>query len=82
MFDLFAEIVLDKLGGFVRYLYGYGIRKMGLSKSPYYSLHEYIHGSNRPEDEHWDKGYSHAFANRLVGIITLVVLISLIMNFL
>lgn len=72
--NFLGGFIIMRLGGFVRYLYGTFIRKIGLSKSPFYTLHEYIHGSKRPDDEHWDKGGSHEFVNRVVGMITLVVI--------
>jgi hypothetical protein len=68
--NLLSGLIFLRLGGFVRYIYGTAIRKLGLSDAPYYSLKEYIHGSERPEDEHWDKGGTHEFVNRVVGMIS------------
>ena len=72
--NLLGGFLIMRLGGLVRYIYGTLIRKLGLSQSPYYSLREYIHGSERPEDEHWDKGGAHEFVNRVVGTIALVII--------
>jgi hypothetical protein len=62
------------LGGFVRFVYGTLIRKIGLNKDKYYSLKEYIHGSNRLGEDHWDKGTSHEFVNRIIGLISIVII--------
>jgi hypothetical protein len=69
-------------GGLVRYVCGTMIRKMGLSNAPYYTLKEYLNGSERPEDDHWDKGAAHEFVNRVVGIISTVVIIWIISSLL
>ena len=79
--SLFGGFLFNRFGGFVRYLYGTLIRKLGFSKSRYYSLYEYIHGSERPEDKHWDKGGSHEFINRVVGAISAVIICGLILYF-
>lgn len=71
----FGGFLFMRLGGFVRFLYGTLIRKTGLSNSRYYTLSEYIHGSESAEDEHWDKGASHEFVNRVVGIISALLII-------
>jgi hypothetical protein len=68
---ILTGLLLIRLGGFVRFLWGTSMRKLGVSDLPYYSLKEYIHGSERPEAEHWDKGGSHTFVNKIVGMITL-----------
>jgi len=70
--NIIAGFFIMRLGALVRFIYGTLIRKIGLSNSPYYTLHEYINGSERPEDDHWDKDASHEFVNRVVGMITLV----------
>lgn len=72
--DLFASFILVPIGGFMRYLWGFVLRKLNLSNAPYYSLKEYIFGSNRKEDEDWDKGNSHEFVNKVIGLITLIAL--------
>ena len=51
-----------------------------LSKSRYFSLKEYIYGSEQPDDSHWDKGASHEFVNRVVGMIALVFICLLIIK--
>jgi len=63
--------LLIRIGGFVRFVYGTLMRKIGLRRAPYYSLREYIHGSERPGDEDWDNGYSHEFINKIIGLVTL-----------
>jgi ACT domain-containing protein len=68
-----------RFGGLVRFIYGTLIRKLGISKAPYYSLKEYIHGSERPEDDHWDKGSSHLLVNKVVGMISIVLIIFVIL---
>jgi hypothetical protein len=50
----------------------------GFSKAPNYSLREYIHGSERPEDDHWERGASHEFVNRIVGAVSIFIFIILI----
>ena len=77
--NLLSGFLFMRLGGFVRFIYGTTIRKFGLSDSPYYSLKEYIHGSERPEDEHWDKGGAHEFINRVVGVISATIILFSIM---
>jgi hypothetical protein len=72
--NILGGFLFMRLGGFVRFIYGTAIRKLGISNSPYYSLKEYIHGSERPEDDHWDKGASHQFVNRVVGLVSAVII--------
>ena len=79
--NLLIGPLLVRLGGFVRYIYGTIIRKVGFSQSRYYSLREYIHGSENLKDEHWEKGASHEFVNRVVGILALVTICLLIIYF-
>ena len=76
--NLFGGFFISRLGGYVRYLYGTLMRDIGITKSPPYSLHEYLHGSNRPDDDHWDKGTSHEFVNRIVGTISIFIICFLI----
>lgn len=78
--NFLGGFLIMRLGGLVRFIYGTLIRKVGLSQSQYYTLREYIHGSERPNDEHWDKGGSHEFVNRVVGMITLVVICYIILH--
>jgi hypothetical protein len=77
---LLGGFLFQYFGGTVRFLCGITLRWLGLSKDPHYTLREYIHGSERDEDDHWEKGGSHVFVNRVVGMIAFGVLIWLIVR--
>jgi len=79
--NLFGGFLFSRVGAFMRYIYGTISRDLGFNKKHKYTLHEYIHGSERPDDNHWDKGDSHEFVNRIVGTITVVALIWLIIHY-
>jgi hypothetical protein len=72
--------MLNSVGGFIRFTYGYCIRKIGLSKSRYYLLREYINGPDNTDDIVWDR-YGQVFINKLVGMISIVAICWIILYF-
>ena len=70
------KIIFEFIGAFFRFLYGTLIRKLGISKSPYYSFFEYLSGSKKKKDDHWDKNQGIiASINVVVGVIILLIII-------
>lgn len=70
------ELIFEFIGAYFRFLYGTSIRKLGISKSPYYSFFEYLNGSKKKEDDHWDKNQGIISSiNMVVGIIILLIVL-------
>jgi hypothetical protein len=68
------------VGGTIRYIYGYSIRKLGLTSRKYYSYKEYLNGPDEPEDFIFDT-IGHEFVNKVIGMVTIVILCGLIIVF-
>lgn len=69
------KLILEFIGALFRFLYGTVIRKLNISQRPYYSFFEYLNGSEKKEDDHWDKNQGIiASVNIVVGAIVLVII--------
>lgn len=69
------KLILEFIGSLFRFLYGTVIRKLNISQSPYYSFFEYLNGSEKKEDDPWDKNQGIiASINIVVGAIVLVII--------
>jgi hypothetical protein len=69
------KLILEFIGALFRFLYGTVFRKLNISQSPNYSFFEYLNGSEKKLDNHWDKNQGIiASINIVVGAIVLVVI--------
>lgn len=69
MFYTLSHIVLNAIGGSLRWIYGSIWRT--IFKKPKYQFKEYLHGPTKSKD-HWDK--QQHFTNGFVAIIFLAVI--------
>jgi hypothetical protein len=69
------KLILEFIGALFRFLYGTVIRKLNISQSPNYSFFEYLNGSEKKLDDHWDKNHGIiASLNIVVGAIVIVII--------
>jgi len=73
---MLGGIIFEYFGGIVRYIYG-SIYRTLLNKKKY-TFKEYLYGP-KDSDDFFDN-YGHGFVNRIIGLISLVLIASLIIK--
>ncbi len=68
-------IILQWIGGTVRFGYGTATRWLGLTKRRSFTHREYVHGPDEPDDVVFDT-IGHRFNNRLFGLLVLGLFLS------